>query len=392
MNNNFDIIIIGGSFAGMSSALALCNISSELKIAVIEKQDIIFEDRKRDGRAYAISSVSLDFFREIGILNEVEKHAGTISDIRITDYKSPFILDFLGFESNKSGFLGKIIENYHIHNALRNKIIKKENIKLFCPNSYEKIEFENGVKIILDDDKVLESKLFLACDGRFSDLRKFYQIPTTTKKYNQKAIVFNVSHQKSHENVAYEKFLTGGPLAILPMKNLNESSIVWIAPDQEAEAILSMDEENFKSQLIKKMENSLGDVKIISEKFSYPLIMVEADKFYHEKMLLIGDAACGVHPIAGQGFNLAILGIRILQRLVKNHLFSGLDIGSNSLIESYNKETKIVTKKMIIATDVLNSLFETKSFTISAARKIGLGLVEKIRPLKKFFIKSAGGF
>lgn len=390
---NFDITIIGGSFAGMTAALCLAEISSDLKIAVIEKQDIVNHDKKRDGRAYAISAKSLQVFKKIGIYDELLPQAGKISDIKITDYKSPFILDFLGSQvDKKTGQLGAIIENYHIHNALRNRLLQQKNITLFSPNFYSEISFTEDTKVILDDGKILESKLLLACDGRFSPLRKKYQIQTKQKDYDQLAIVFNISHELPHQNVAWEKFLTGGPLAILPFKEQNQSSIVWITKTELARAILTLDAENFKAELIKKMENCLGDIEVISDKFSYPLIAVEAEKFYHKKMLLIGDAACGVHPIAGQGFNLAIAGIEILRVLIEERLFSGLEISSNQLIEAYNKQAKSQAKKMLLATDILNSLFETKSLSISLARDIGLGLVNKFNPLKKFFIKNAGGF
>src|SRR5262245_28164994 len=136
-DNNFDIIIIGGSFAGMTSALALAGVSDDLKIAIIEKQNILKQNRKRDGRAYAISASSLELFKEIGIADEVSKNAGLISDIKITDHKSPFILDFIGSEVGEAnGNFGQIIENYHIHNALRDEVLKRKNIRFFCPNSY----------------------------------------------------------------------------------------------------------------------------------------------------------------------------------------------------------------------------------------------------------------
>ena len=394
MSANFDITIIGGSFAGMTAALALADIASDLKIAIIEKQDILNQDRKHDGRAYAISSSSIELFKEIGIFHEVEKYSGIISDIKITDHKSPFILDFIGLEVDEAnGNFGRIIESYYIHNALRNQILKRENIELFCPNSYEEIKFLDGISAVkLDDQKTITSKLILACDGRFSKLRELFKIHTTEKNYQQIAIVFNISHEKSHENIAHEKFLPGGPLAILPLKDSHQSSIVWIAPNHIAQAILDLDEANFAQQLEKRMENIFGKTKVISQKFSYPLILVEAEKFYFEKMLLIGDAACGVHPIAGQGFNLAICGIKILRDLIKNNLLCGFDLGGEILINDYNKKTKVVAKKMLVATDLLNSLFETKSLSISVTRDVGLGLVNKISALKKFFIKSAGGF
>ncbi len=393
MSQNFDITIIGGSFAGMTTALALINAAPNLKIAIVEKLDILNQDRKRDGRAYAISAASLKLFKEIGIYDEVAPHGGKIYDIKITDYKSSFILDFIGREVDVAqGQLGMIIENYHIHNALRDQVLKRQNITVFSPNSYEEIKFNDLVVVKLDDEKILHSKLLLACDGRFSRLRELYQINTTQKKYFQTAIVFNIEHEKSHENIAHEKFLPGGPLAILPLKNSNQSSIVWIAPDQLAQAILSLDEENFIQQLTKKMDNCLGKIRLVSDKFSYPLTLVEAEKFYHEKMLLIGDAACGVHPIAGQGFNLAISGINILCELIKNNLLCGFDISSQSLIDAYNKKAKFEAKKMLVATDILNSLFETKSLSTTLARGFGLGLVNKFPKLKNFFIKSAGGF
>ncbi len=387
---NFDITIIGGSFAGMTAALALTATSPQLKIAIIERQEILKENRKRDGRAYAISATSLKLFKEIGIYDCLQNEAGKISDIKITDYKSPFFLDFLGSEIG--GDMGQIIESFHIHNALRDRILQCQNIQVFAPNFYEEITFENGAAVKLNAGEIITSKLLLACDGRFSKLRELFQIPTTTKKYHQIAMVFNIEHQLDHKNIAHEKFLPGGPLAILPLKNPQQSSIVWIAVDQKSQAILQLDDENFTHQLQKKMEHVLGDVKVISEKFSYPLSAIEAQKFYHEKMLLIGDAACGVHPIAGQGFNLAIAGINILCKLIKNNLFCGLDIASQNLIESYNKQAGFAAKKMLVATDVLNSLFESKSLSLGLVRDFGLGVVNKIPALKKIFIKSAGGF
>lgn len=386
----YDIAIIGGSFAGMTSALTLLEKSPNLKIALIEKNDLINQEKQADGRAYAISSRSLNLFNRIGIYDDLQKVAGKIEDIRITDHKSPLLLDFIGKEvDEKDGQLGQIIENYHIFNLLRKKLLKHKNVEIFAPNSYEDIEFKDDiVEIILDNKKVLKAKLALACDGRFSELRQKFNIFTTAKNYYQKAIVFAIKHQKPHKNVAYEKFLPGGPLAILPFIDQNQSSIVWIAKDELAQGIFELDEENFKAQLQKKMANVLGDVEVISKKFIYPLTLVEAEKFYHEKLLLIGDASCGIHPIAGQGFNLAISNIEILASLICQYD----DLNNHNLILEFNKLAKSNAKKMLIATDILNSIFETKCTTIAIARDIGLGVINKLPKLKKIFIKSAGGF
>jgi 2-octaprenyl-6-methoxyphenol hydroxylase len=393
---DFDIVIIGGSYSGMTAALSLANISDDLKIAVIEKQDIVNQDKKRDGRAYAISNASLELFKEIAIYDQVISDAGEIKDIRITDYKSSIILDFLGKEANKDNAnfanFGFIIESYLIHNALRDQLLTRKNITLLCPHSYQAISFEDYLAVVkIDDQRIIRSKLLLACDGRFSNLRDYFKIATARKDYQQTAIVFNINHQKPHQNIAYEKFLPYGPLAILPLNDQNKSSVVWILKDSDSKAILSLDEKNFTHQLVKKMQNCLGEVEIISQKFSYPLTLIEADEFYYQKMLLIGDAACGVHPIAGQGFNLGIAGIKILEQLVKKYYLCGLNLSSDLLIKEYNKKAKFGARKMVIATDVLNSLFETKNSAIKIARNLGMGIVNKIPKLKKLFIKNAGG-
>lgn len=395
MKKKFDIAIIGGSFAGMSAGLSLSQISPDLDIAIIEKVDIKSQDRQRDGRGYAISNKSLDYFKKIGIYDEVIKGSGLIKDIKITDYKSPFFLDFLAGEVGQENF-GALIESYVVHNCLRNRLVKQKNITLLCPNSYQDISFDSDdqgrfVDVKIDNGDFVRADLLLACDGRFSDIRKKFDLKTKIKKYNQTAIVFNINHKRCHESIAWEKFLPGGPLAILPLQDQNQSSIVWIAPDEEAEVIIDQKDKDFLFFLARKMENCLGECTLISEKFTYPLTMVEADKFYHENMLLVGDSACGVHPIAGQGFNLSLQSIMILEGLVAQSFLSGTALGCDSLIKSYNKRAKFNAKKMVIATDVLNSLFETKSVTVGIARDVGLGLVNKAVSLKKFFIKNAGG-
>ncbi len=220
-SEKFDITIVGSSFAGMSCALTLAQISPQISIALIEKENIFDKVRTDDGRAYAISSSSLKLFQELGIYDELQNVAGKISDIKITDYKSPFVLDFIGLEvDEKNGQLGQIIENHFIFEALKNKISQQKNIKIFCPNFYQEINFDEKVLIKLDNDKLIETKLLLACDGRFSKLRELYKIPTQTKNYHQTAIVFKISHQIPHKNIAYEKFLPSGPLVILPLNLL----------------------------------------------------------------------------------------------------------------------------------------------------------------------------
>lgn len=399
-NNNFDIIIIGSSYAGMSCALALADIANDLKIAIVEKEDIFAQQKSADGRAYAISAKSLEFFKKIGIYQELTPYAGKISDIKITDNKSPFVLDFIGNEVDPiNNQLGQIIENHYIFEALKKRLILQKNITIFCPNYYQAVDFidhndnENAKVVVkLADQQEIKAKLLLVCDGRFSKLREYFSIPTRIKNYQQIAMVFKINHQLPHQNVAYEKFLRGGPLAILPLQDQHQSSIVWIARNNEAEVIKDLDRENFLQQLHKKMEFCLGHCRVISEKFSYPLTLVEAQKFYHKNAILIGDAGCGIHPIAGQGFNLAIAGIEILQELLQKNIHCGLDFTDQLFLENYHKSFRITSKKMLLATDVLNSIFESDSLSLAILRDLGLGVINSSKKIKKFFIKNAGGY
>ncbi|MES2676978.1 MAG: FAD-dependent oxidoreductase [Pseudomonadota bacterium] len=390
--HDFDIIVIGGGFSGLTAALYLAAANPHIKIALLEKSDIIKQDKQRDGRAFAISQSSLKVFERIGILENIKPFAGAIEDIKIVDGNSPFYLHFANENNaNKSPF-GLVIENYHIHNALRDKAVQQNNLEIICPNFYQEITFENNQAIVtLDNQRIINAKLLLACDGRFSALREKFHIKTFQKSYQQTALVFNISHQLSHQNIALEKFVPDGPFAVLPMKNDRESSIVWTVKSDKAPTILQMDEENFLAQLRKLVGNYLGEIKIINAPFQYNLDLIVADKFYHQRMVLVGDAAHGIHPIAGQGFNLGIDDIKVLTDLVKEYFECGLDIGDETLLQKYNQIRKIGAYKMVAATDGLNGLFSNHSKILKTLRNSGLAVVEKIPSLKKFFIKNAGG-
>lgn len=393
----YNVLIIGGGFNGLTSALSLACANPNLKIALLERNDILAQDKQRDGRAFAISKTSLDLFKKIGICSEIEPFAGIIKDIRITDGNSPFYLHFAGEENGEnghdsSGLLGTVIENYHIHNALRNAAVKKENIEIFSPNFYENIEFENNkVVVTLNNKKTIEAELLIAADGRNSPLRSKFNIHTFEKPYHQSALVFNISHTKPHENIAQERFLPEGPFAVLPMKSDYESSIVWTVKTEMADTIINLDEENFLAQLKKRTTDYLGEIKVITKPFKYDLNLVLADNYFYKRAVLVGDAAHGIHPIAGQGFNLGVDDIRVLTSLIKEYFECGLDIGSVTLLEKYQKSRKRGAGKMILATDSLNALFSNKILPIKLARDLGLAMVEKLPKLKKFFIKNAGG-
>ncbi|MFT5703661.1 MAG: 2-octaprenyl-6-methoxyphenol hydroxylase, partial [Rickettsiales bacterium] len=366
-NNQFDIVIIGAGFVGLTSALHFAKSNPQLKIALLEKNDIVNNDKQRDGRAFAISRSSLEVFTKIGILEDIKPFAGTITDIKIIDGNSPFYLNFDANQNSSKNnvndnFFGLVIENFHIHGALRNKALEQNNLEIICPNFYEEIIFEENQAIInLDNKRTINSKLIIAADGRFSKLREKFNIKTFKKSYGQTALVFNISHSIPHHGTALEKFVPDGPFAVLPMKNDLESSIVWTLKHNNAEIILQMDSQNFLHQLKKCVGDYLGEIRVLNAPIKYGLDLIVAGKFYHQRMILIGDAAHGIHPIAGQGFNLGIEDIKVLNDLIKESADCGLDIGSQTLLQKYNQIRKLKTYQMIVATDSLNGLFSNNS-------------------------------
>jgi 2-octaprenyl-6-methoxyphenol hydroxylase len=395
MINNFDVIIIGGGFTGLTSALFLAKSAPQLKIALLEKSDIVNCDKKRDGRAFAISKLSLQMFHQLNILEDLKPFAGIIENIKIIDGNSPFYLNFdnskFADDQNLNCF-GFVIENFYIHNCLKNKALAQNNITIICPNSYQDIIFEKNQSIItLDNQKQITTKLILACDGKLSPLRTKFNINTFQKSYQQVALVFNIHHTKPHQNIALEKFLPDGPFAVLPLKNNQESSIVWTLKRDKAELVLQFDDQNFLEQFKKQLGDYLGEIKIIDQPISYNLDLSVADQFYYQRVAFVGDSAHSIHPIAGQGFNLGVGDIIAVTNLIKEYCQCGLDIGSETMLKKYNQKQRIEANKMIFATDTLNDLFSNKSTILKIFRNIGLGLVEKTPTLKKFFIKNAGG-
>ncbi|MDA7705675.1 FAD-dependent oxidoreductase [Rickettsiales bacterium] len=389
---NFDIAIIGGGFAGLSTALSLSDISPDLSIALIEKTDFLAKKRASDGKNFAISNNSIKLFQKINIWDNLKDKAGKIKDITISDKDSPFYLHFDSniFEGSKQ--MGVMLKSHDIYNQLCDRIAIQKNIQIFAPNSYQDINFDDHKsEIIFDDSSKISAKLIIIADGRKSYFREKFQIETNYKHYDQTALVFDIKHSNDHKNIAYEKFFPEGAFAILPLKEQNKSSIVWMVKTDLKDIYLNFDQENLTNQLRKKTGDDLGDVKITSKVFSYDLELIYPKEYFYKKALLIADAAHAIHPIAGQGFNLGIKDIMILTDLVANNFKIGEEINSDELIAKYNKFAKFEAKKMILATDNLDKLFSNNILPVKIARDLGLAITQKIPKLKKLFIKIAGG-
>lgn len=381
----FPYVIIGANLTGLSTALALSHLG-QASILVEQKQNII-PSKSKDGRAIALSYGSKQILEEIGLWSELEAFAGEINQIRVTDQLSPFFLHF-----NNHSSLGYLIESDDLLKIFYNKAINDPNITIFMDTTYNLLENDfDQIKIELvgANLKTFTPPLVIAADGKFSRLRKLCNIKHYQHEYNQTAIVCKVWHQHPHAQIAQEMFLPAGPFAILPLKDENTSGIVWTEGNEAASLLIDMDKEKFEYFLAQKFTDYLGEVKLVSNIASYPLELVLAEKYYHNRVMLIGDAAHSIHPIAGQGFNLALRDIAVMLDLNKKYQQIGLEFGCYQSLKEYQNLRIGDNLSMAIITDALNKLFSNNIGPICFIRKLGLYAVNHTPPLKNFFMKYA---
>lgn len=387
---HYDIVIIGGGLVGLTAANALAH--SGLSIAVVERHS--FEKiaaAASDGRASAIAQGSYLFFDEIDIWQDIEPHAGPMLDIRVSDGDSKL---FLHYDHKLVGDapVGYMVENHIMLKTLIQHAKAAPNITLYDECNYQNITFAGDhVTVTLSNEQILLSRLCVAADGRGSKVRQLAGLSYTAHNYHQCGIVCNVHHEKPHRSVAQERFLPSGPFAILPLKDPNQSSLVWTEKERLAPTFMKMDDKAFNEQLYKRFGGYLGDVKVISKRFSYPLNIILSERYTSNRLILVGDAAHGIHPLAGQGFNLGIRDCDKLYQLIMKQAKLGLDIADPSLLAQYNDLRFSDALSLAAITHSLNLLFCSNSPLAKLARRTGMATLNHFPSVKRFFMKHAMG-
>ena len=374
-------IIVGANLTGLSIALALSKLNQPS--ILIDRKEIA-PSADTDGRAIALSYGSKQILEEIGIWDKLAPAAGTIEQIRVTDQYSPLFLHF-----DNACTMGYLIESNDLLKLIYESAVKDSNITMYSNSSYELLENNHDEALVKLNDQIFKTKLLIAADGKFSALRKACKINHFTHDYQQTAIVCKVQHQQTHNNIAQEMFLPNGPFAILPLKDPHQAGIVWTEKPALAEILLKLDQEQFNYFLQEKFTDYLGKVELISKVIAYPLQLIMAEKYYQYRVMLIGDSAHSIHPIAGQGFNLALRDISSLMYLYQKYENLGLGFGCYQSLKEYQTIRMNDNISMAMITDGLNKLFSNNIPLIRFLRKLGLATVNKIPSLQKFFIEYA---
>lgn len=390
--NRTDVVIAGGGFAGLTLAIALRQALGA-SFSVIVADPALGRTHAGDLRASAIAAAARRLFETIGVWEEAARDAQPILDMAITDSRlndsvRPVFLTF-GGEVVPGEPFAHMIENKPLVDALLAKA-KAEGVELRATTV---AEFENSperVAVEFGDGEAVSARLLIAADGARSFIRERCNIQTVGWDYGQSGIVTTVEHERDHNGRAEEHFLPAGPFAILPLKG-RRSSLVWTEETREAERIVALSDEEFHAELEKRFGLHLGDLQAVGPRRAYPLGMSVARSFIAERVALIGDAAHVIHPIAGQGLNLGLRDVAALAEAIVDAARLGLDVGSATVLDRYQRWRRFDTMAMGVATDGLNRLFSNKSDVLRLMRDVGLGLVERMPALKGLFIREAAG-
>ena len=387
-----DMLIAGGGFAGLTLAIALRQgLGSSVSVTVADPT--LGKSHADDERASAIVAAARRLFETLGVWQSVAAEAQPILDMVVTDSRvddavRPVFLTFAGDVEPGEPF-AHMIENQFLIAVLEAKA-REAGVALRAAAVTTVSHDPEGAAVALADGSTLKARLLVAADGARSSIREQAGIAVRGWEYGQSAIVTTVGHERDHEGRAVEHFLPGGPFAILPLTG-RRSSIVWTETTDDAERIMALPDNAFHAELEQRFKLHLGEIRTVCARRVHPLGFFIARSFIAERIALVGDAAHVIHPIAGQGLNMGLRDIAALAEVLVDAARLGLDPGAADVLERYQRWRRFDTMTMGLATDGLNRLFSNRSAALRVIRDIGLGLVDRVPNLKRLFIREAAG-
>jgi 2-octaprenyl-6-methoxyphenol hydroxylase len=386
---DYDLIIVGGGIVGATLASALKN--SGLKIAIIEAQSLEKTASKR--QAYALSILSGRILTGIGVWNQIEPQIGKFSNIRLSDAHHPRIVPF-ATEELGTDYLGYVGEHQIILKALQDFIARCDNISWICPAEVNQVTYQDShalISLTVDgQEQQLKTKLVIGADGAKSKIRQWANITTRGWKYWQSCVAFTIKHQAPQNNTAFERFWPSGPMGILPLPG-NRCQIVWTNPHAEAKALQEMDRTAFLAKLSEYTRGVLGEIELDSDRYLFPVQLMQSDHYVKSRLALVGDAAHCCHPVGGQGLNLGIRDAAALAEVLQEAIQQGKDIGTLEVLQKYETWRKKENLAILGFTDLLDRMFSNNWLPVVVVRRLGLWIMGHIKPLKRFSLQLMTG-
>ncbi len=389
-----EVLIAGGGPAGLT--LAACLGHAGIDVICVDLADPAAQTAEAfDGRTTAIALGSKRIFDGIGLWDSIAPDACRIAEIRTADKESPFFLHFDAGDVGEDAF-GWIVENRTLRRRLFDRLQQLDSVRHLAPARITALARRDGrIVATLEDGREITADLLCGADGRRSMVREWAGIGSTGWRYWQHAMVCVVTHEEPHHNIAIEHFRPGGPFAILPMLDDEQgryrSSLVWTENSRSAPDYHKLPQDEFDAELNKRFGDRLGRVSQIGRRWIYPLGLMHADRYTAERVALIGDAAHVIHPIAGQGLNMGFRDVAALSELVVDQRRLGGDPGAAALLRRFERQRMRDNLVLSAVTDGLNRLFSNDLAVVHGIRSLGLGAVERIPPLKRFFMGRAMG-
>ncbi|TAE34945.1 MAG: 2-octaprenyl-6-methoxyphenyl hydroxylase [Alphaproteobacteria bacterium] len=385
-----DVLIIGAGLVGAAQALALAHYG--VRSVVVDKTPLdAVRAQGHDGRVSAISHASVQVLEHIDLWHKVEQEAGAIGSILVTEGGDFSDIHFDAAHVSDDPF-GYMVANRSLRIALLEAVEEHPLITFIAEQTVADMVRDGGkVRATLTQGAIIEANLLIVADGRYSQVRDSLGIKARKFDYDQHAMVCTIAHNVHHQERAIEWFLPAGPLALLPMHGGHHSCIVWTERSRFAQHMIALDDATFTYELSRKLCGMLGTIEMVGGKYAYPLNLFQAERYTSERAVLIGDAAHAIHPIAGQGVNLGYRDVAVLTELLVDAMRLGQDIGNASIMQHYQQWRHFDATSMIAMTDGLNRIFSSDSKLVRPVRRLGMGLLNRIEPVKMFFMESAMG-
>lgn len=395
MPSSYDVVISGASAAGLSLARALKQASGgDLEIALIDRTAprAAGDDNPR---AYAISAASRHVLEQLGVWERCVCESQAVSRIEITDSAlgdgvRPVVLAYDNILADGEPAT-HIVPEVAIVSSLQAAIAQDMTIDKFWHDEIAALEPAGGrVRITTQAGHRFGTRLLVCAEGRQSALRARVGIKMVGWSYDQTGIVVRVAHERPHQATALQHFLPAGPFAVLPLPG-HRSCITWSEEAQSAQRILALDDAAFLSEVEMRVGGRLGGIELDSTRQSWPLALSLARSYIAPRFALIGDSAHGVHPLAGQGLNLALRDVAALAEVIVDAARVGLDIGGAMALERYQRWRRFDSAVSAAAFDALNRLFSNDNVVLRAFRDAGVGVIDRLPHVKDMFVREAAG-